>query len=266
MGIIKTSFRWFISCVIPVITIIFWICPQNKIWLHIQNRPGWFWALLLIIFILGFALSFLPFPRKSQKNDAIDKIDLSQFTNRNNDQKRYSVVLVDDMFKNQSTLNLYRDQLNNYNICFLPSVSDINMLVGFDVIILDVMGTGFKMGNKGAHGDINAYLRELFAKCPYKYTIAISTERERLRRDDVAAFSYETIVKNIIIDNNQKRVDHDTVIESVRNSLSRAFVLLDSPASFWENMIINKIQDKESRSRAKTNYIYHLLMQGRSTI
>lgn len=73
-------------------------------------------------------------------------------------------------------------------------------------------------------------------------------------------------MKNIIIEKDQKKVDHDTVFEAIRNSLSGAFVLLDSPASFWENKIINKIQDKDSRSLAKTNYIYHLLMQGRATI
>lgn len=53
---------------------------------------------------------------------------LKKSENHNNNQKRYSIVVVDDMFKNQSTLNKYRDNLSNYDICFLPAVLDINML------------------------------------------------------------------------------------------------------------------------------------------
>lgn len=250
----------FLAFCIPAVTIIFWIWPREQIWQFFVNKGGasCFFALLLVLYFLGFLCGFLGLSKRKAQD-----IDLNHYINHNKDQKRYSVVLVDDMFKNQTKLNLYRDQLLNYSICFLPSVSDINMLVGFDVIILDVMGTGFRMGIRGAHGDVNAYIQELFAQYPFKYIVAVSTDREKLRQQEIVANSYDTIVKQVKIDQNQKATDDVAFIEELRKSMNRSFEFLDNPPLFWES-ISKKIPNK-SKASQKSRYVSFLEMKGRNT-
>lgn len=264
MGKVKKAVGWIITSVIPVVefVLIFW--PPNAIWTWVVAKGAWFFFVSLFLsFGVGFALSFLVFPRIGNINSDMDfEMILKKSENHNNNQKRYSIVVVDDMFKNQSTLNKYRDNLSNYDICFLPAVLDINMLSGFDIIILDIMGTGYKMGDRGSHGDVNAYMLELFKAYPYKYIIAASTDRERLKRQEIVGNSYETINKVVVLDQNQKKIDDAVFIESIRNAISHAFDYLDHPSVFWQVMC-EKAPHKTTQETIKDRYIHYLFLTGR---
>lgn len=264
MGKVKITIRWIITSVIPVVSFVFILWPPDAIWTWIvANGASCYFITLFLSFGIGFALSFLVFPRTGDKNAKMDyERILQKSENHNNSQKRYSVVVVDDMFKNQSTLNKYRDNLSNYDICFLPAVLDINMLSGFDIIILDIMGTGYKMGDRGSHGDVNAYMQELFNAFPFKYIIAASTDRERLRRQEIVGNSYETIAKVVVLNQNQKTIDDELFIDAIRNAISKAFNFLDHPSVFWQT-ICTKVPQKTAQDAVKDRYIHYLFLTGR---
>lgn len=251
------KFFWGLSP-IAVFTILFWIFPQSEILNFVKEKDWRFWLFVFLIYLIGY---YLGFQNNKNSNGSTNKMDLNNYINHSIDQKRYSVVLVDDMFKNQSTLNLYRDRFTNYNICFLPSVSDIKMLVGFDIIILDIMGTGYRMGNKGNFGDVNAYLQELFREYPYKYIVAASTNIGRLNQSDIVDNSYYRIPKVVNTTDNSGKIDDEYFINSIKNALLEAFNLLDDPSKFW-NDISRKISNSDNKNRVKRNYAYSLSIKG----
>ena len=253
--------------VISIIPIIFLIFPQESIWdLVIKNGSSLFWGIVFGAYFLGALICYLCVSHKDKttSSERVGEIDdLQNHANSSTGQMRYSIVLVDDMFKNQGILNKYRDRMSNYNICFLPSVSNINMLVGFDIIILDIMGTGFRMGNRGGFGDVNTYMKELFNEYPYKYIIAVSTHAEKLVDQSIVANSYCQIHKTVNVENDKTTTNDEAFISSLQESIKEAFIKLDDPVDFWQKDILDKITNKNNVDVVKKNYSYHLSLKGR---
>lgn len=175
---------------------------------------------------------------------------IGRLRNRNSDLKRYSIVIVDDVYENPSKKTLFQNRLSNFNVCLLSEVNDVRLLTGFDIIVLDIMGaTSF-------FKDTGSILRELYQSYPQKYLIAISQSNSALR--DNRAYIDSSIQKN-----SGKNRDED-LTEALSNLFLEVFPVLDDPNEHWKS--IEKKMQKEplKRKEVTKNSFYHMVLSNPS--
>lgn len=170
--------------------------------------------------------------------------------NRNSDLKRYSIVIVDDVFENQNKKIFFEKRLSNFNVCLLSEVNDVRLLTGFDIIVLDIMGaTSF-------FKDTGSILRELYQSYPQKYLIAISQSNSALRDN-------KAYIDNSIQKNSGKNRDED-LTEALSNLFMEVFPVLDNPNEHWKS-IEKKIQKEPlKRKEVAKNSFSHMVLSNPS--
>lgn len=233
------------SYIIPIIglllTVIFGLWTREEIKNFISNHPRPMIIIALALFVIGYLMGFFIARSKRLNKKSLESgFSFYGLKNVNKNLKRYSVVFVDDMFSNPASLNDFKDRFDNYNIQFLPSVSNIRLLTGFDVIILDIIGAG------GVLGNTKPLIKEMFEICPYKYVIALTSNAGDL--DDIKALCH---VEQKPSKQNTKRYNEE-LAEKIRGLLGEAFELLDSPDDNWrviEQGLSGSTLEKESIKR-----------------
>ena len=119
------------------------------------------YLICLAVFILGLVFGYLLFSKSY-------KPSIRGLRNTNEDLKRYSIVVVDDIFNRTSTKEFFNDRLSNFNVTFMSKVESARQLTGFDIIVLDIIGVSRYVGGG------SAIMKELYQMCPQKYVLAIS--------------------------------------------------------------------------------------------
>lgn len=180
--------------------------------------------ILLLTTIIGWALFLY------SKNITRSANILQGLKPANNNQKRYSIVFVDDMFKKLSIRNDYKDKLATYDILLLSEVTNIRLLAGFDIIILDIIGAG------GILGDTKVLIEEMRETYPYKYIIVFTNNTCGLG-DAINKFCHVVQKPSTAEDtvSAQKALIKNTV-DTIQEQLRIAFEKLDSPERYWNEI------------------------------
>ena len=228
----KSSFKEYLVVALAVLTFaLTYLVPPIREFFAIENSLGSS-ILSLLFFGLGFLVCYI-FSTRSGKSESIKHL-----RNRNSDLKRYSIVIVDDIFVNPADHHLFSKRLSNYNICLLPQVDDVRILLGFDIIILDIVGA------TSIFRDTGTILKELYQTCPQKYLMAISRSNSAL--DDNKGYIDASIQKT----NGSKK--NDELIDSLSRRFDEVFPILDDPEAHWaqiEKKIRNESPEKKEEFR-----------------
>lgn len=209
----------------------------------IKNHPiAAFWIIILSIGgLVGLLFYIIRLKRR-------DESSLSGLKINNKHLKRYSVVFVDDMFCDSAALTDFKDKFDNYNILLLPYVTNIRSLIGFDVIILDIVGAG------GCLGDTKPLISELHQLCPYKYIIALTSNAGAL--DDIKDICHVEQKPN------RGREFNNQLADKIRRLLDEAFKTLDNPEEYWKEVEQRLTEDRLSKEDIKTKYKHYITDSG----
>lgn len=226
--------------VVSFLQIIFMIWPPKEITEWIVRHHSIIYLLIFLSILLGLFIGyFILKPQKSIKT-------FKGLKNYNKNLKRYSIVLVDDMFSNPSTLNDFKDKLDNYNIYILPMVNNVRSIIGFDVIILDIIGAG------GILDSTKPLIKELYEIYPYKYIIALTSNPADL--EDIKSACH------IVPKPPKGKNFNNQLVSIIQKQLNEAFTLLDDPERYWEQ-IQNCIPEKE-KYNIKKKFEHYILDSG----
>lgn len=212
----------------------------------IISYPRLFMLIFIILFL--WAVVATVYPRK--RNTSV----LQGLKPANNNQKRYSIVFVDDMFKKRATFTDYKDKLATYDILLLSEVTNIRLLAGFDIIILDIIGAG------GALGDTKMLIEEMLNTYPYKYIIVYTSNTCGL--ESTIRNSCQIVQKPPITEDSvdaRQALLRDAV-ESIQNGLRIAFEQLDNPEKNWTE--IEKRIPKNEKDSIKKKFEHYVLDSG----
>ncbi len=228
----KSNVKEYLVVAISVLTFaLTYLVPPIREYFAIENSFGSF-LLSVVFFCLGL-LVFYIFSTRSTKSESIKRL-----RNRNSDLKRYSIVIVDDLFVNPRDKTLFKNHLSNYNVCLLPQVDDVRFLLGFDIIVLDIMGA------TSIFRDTGTILKELYQSYPQKYLMAISQSNSALDMNN------RYIDASIQKKNGQKK--NEDLIDALSHKFDEVFPILDDPDAYWvqiEKKIRNESPEKKEEIR-----------------
>ena len=160
--------------------------------------------------------------------------DLEKFKCKSLDTKRYSIVLIDDDYKLRTRYHVLFSSM--YEIHVIDKIDCAFYVYGFDIIIFDVVKT--VTFNKESCLDLIKRLKDIK---PYKYVIAISSDKDKL--DECKPWSDAVILKD---DNFQKKL---------KEQVDNAFKILDVPKDYWDRVLKSEYLRKEKESFYKSDYI-----------
>lgn len=174
---------------------------------------------------------------KSNRN----KIDLDDFFVQSSDNNRYKIILVDD----DANIRMYwKKKFKNYDITDLPKIDCVEMLYGFDIIILDIE----KASNLCGENTL-PIIKSLAENKPYKYVIAFSGQDKSITKCKDAGFANDTAKKT------------DT-LDDLKIAIDKAFSKLDYPATYWscveEKVKVFPQKDSSYIERIKLEYFTYL--------
>lgn len=242
-NIVTSLIVWGITSIISGTLFKSWI---NRLIFNHQQAAFW-----LIILSLGGIVGLLVYIIRLRR---VETPSLSGLKINNKNLKRYSVVFVDDMFSDSAALTDFKDKFDNYNILLLPHVSNVRTLIGFDVIILDIVGAG------GCLGDTKPLISELHDICPYKYVIALTSNAGAL--DDIKEICH--VEQKPIISTSKRDTNHfnNQLVDKVRRLLDEAFKALDTPEVYWKDVEQRLPENILLREEIKTKYKHHVIDSG----
>lgn len=169
-----------------------------------------------------------------EKNKKSGQDNLDRIKCKSLDNKRYSILLIDDDYKLRT--RYYGLLSSMYEIKVIDKIDSVLYLHGFDIIIFDVVKT--VTFNKDSCLDVIKILKETK---PYKYVIAISTDKYKL--DECKPWSDSVILKDNSFD------------KKLNEQISNAFNDLDTPKRYWDNIKKNEYFKKEKEDFYKSDYI-----------
>ena len=160
--------------------------------------------------------------------------DLDKFKCKSLDTKRYSIVLIDDDYRLRTRYHGLFSSM--YEIHVIDKIDCVFYVYGFDIIIFDVVKTA--TFNKESCLDLIKRLKDIK---PYKYVIAISSDKEKL--DECKPWSDAIILK----DNDFQK--------KLKEQIDNAFKILDVPKDYWGRVLKSEYFKKEKESFYKSDYI-----------
>lgn len=208
----------------------------------LDNLSWGVYVVCLLVFLLGVFTGIL-IPSRPKK------IELKRYRNRNEDLKRYSIVVVDDLFDDTETQESFMHQLSNYDVFCTSSVNSVKQLIGFDIIVMDIMGVSqyFTSGS--------TLIDDLFRLYPEKYLIAISSSNREL-------LNISKHVDDIVGKINATK-SHEA-IEDLTGKLSekfrKAFKVLDNPQAYWDKIYSKLNGEDPARKKAMEKAFYYSIL------
>ena len=176
--------------------------------------------------------------------------NLGKFENTSTENKRYSVVIVDDEFAVKKTRanDSVKTYFDGYDLQLLKSVNDCRLLEAYDVVVLDVFNANEMRGNThGIFEDIKKYY-------PEKYVIAMSQNNSECKDLFDSKKATATLPKPT---NSDGERDVEKWMEETEKELKKAFDVLDFPKKYW-SILEDKLPSDRDKAYCKERYVEFL--------
>lgn len=176
--------------------------------------------------------------------------DPDKYENTSTENKRYSVVIIDDEFAVRKTRaeDRFKKYFDGYDIQLLKSVNDCRLLEAYDIVVLDVFNANEMRGN--THG----IFEDIKKNYPEKYVIAMSQNNSECRDLLDSKKAIATLPKPT---NSNGERDVEKWMEETEKELKKSFDLLDVPKKYWE-VLEGKYTSKKEKKYCKERYVAFL--------
>lgn len=190
-------------------------------------------ATSIIVFLIFLSI-FLFLQVITNKNGKFSIPDLSNYKLISKENKRHSIVLIDNEIKFRRT---YQGLLRKYDTTVLEDIEDYRLLDSFDIIVTDMIGVG-KDNLEGVH----TILRQIKQRYPFKYIIAISNMEDEINNCESADAKICKSVPNFN--------------KTLEKAIDKALKLFDSPDTYWEDKVKVKIPIDERENQKRMYEMY----------
>lgn len=173
-----------------------------------------------------------------------------RFENTSTENKRYSIVVIDDEFAVKKTRaeDKFKKYFDGYDVQLLKSVNDCRLLEAYDVVVLDVFNANEMRGNThGIFEDIKKYY-------PEKYVVAMSQNNLECKDLLDGKKAMAVLPKPT---NSEGERDVQKWMEETEKELKKSFDVLDAPKKYW-GMLEERFTTKKEIVFCKERYITFL--------